>query len=514
MTKKQKRALLSVSDKTGIVELARELVNLDYQIISTGGTFKAVTDGGIKATYVTEITGFPEILDGRVKTLHPFIHGGILAMRNQKHLAQLKELGIVPIDLVVVNLYPFRETIAKPDVSLAEAIENIDIGGPCMVRAASKNHRDVLVVVNPQRYDEVIGKLKAGTVDAQMSLDLAVEAFAHTAEYDSYITQYLSRFATAREKFPTFMQLVGEKVETLRYGENPQQEAAFYRQLDVQGASIGAARQLQGKELSFNNIIDLNAALELVKEFAEPGAVIIKHTNPCGTALGGSISEAYTRAYDADPLSAFGGIVGLNRKVDRATAEKMLEIFLEAVIAPDYDKEALEVFKKKKNLRVLSCGDLEKSAPGLDVKAVNGGFLVQDSDDSNFKYRHLQVVSKKQPSEEQIQELLFAWDVVKHVKSNAIVVSKNKATLGIGAGQMNRVGSANIAFKQAGEACQGAVLASDAFFPFSDTVEAAAAAGIAAIIQPGGSVRDEESIAAADEHGLVMIFTSMRHFKH
>ncbi|MGI5891612.1 MAG: bifunctional phosphoribosylaminoimidazolecarboxamide formyltransferase/IMP cyclohydrolase [Bacillota bacterium] len=510
----KKRALISVSDKTSVVELAGELVSLGYEIVSTGGTYKAIKEGGVEATYVTEITGFPEILGGRVKTLHPFVHGGILAMRNEEHLQQLADLGIVPIDLVVVNLYPFRQTIAKPDVTLAEAIENIDIGGPTMVRAAAKNHNDVIIIVNPARYKEIIAKLKTGAVDAQTRLALASEAFTHTAEYDTYISNYLQNIAGMAEPFPAVAHLVGEKRQDLRYGENPQQKAAFYRSFAARGASIGTAKQLQGKELSFNNIIDLNAALELVKEFSEPAAVIIKHTNPCGTALGANLCEAYQRAHEADPVSAFGGIVGLNREVDAATAQEMIKIFLEAIIAPSFSEEALAVLTAKPNLRLLACGDLSVSATPLDIKSVNGGFLLQESDSAAMKYNELIVVSKRQPTDDEIAELLFAWDVVKHVKSNAIVVTKNRQTIGVGAGQMNRVGSANIAFAQGGEACKGAVLASDAFFPFRDTVDAAAAAGITAIIQPGGSMRDEESITAADEHGIALVFTGMRHFKH
>jgi phosphoribosylaminoimidazolecarboxamide formyltransferase/IMP cyclohydrolase len=510
----KKRAIISVSDKTGIVELAKALVELGYELVSTGGTYKAIKAGGVEATYVTEITGFPEILGGRVKTLHPFVHGGILAMRNEEHLAQLADLGIVPIDLVVVNLYPFRQTIAKPDVTLADAVENIDIGGPCMVRAAAKNHKDVIVIVNPARYEEIIEKLQKGSVDEATRLALATEAFTHTAEYDTYISGYLQRVSGEKDLFPGMAHIVGEKVQDLRYGENPQQKAAFYRSFAAKGACVGTAQQLHGKELSFNNIIDINAALELVREFGQPAAVVIKHTNPCGTALGADICDAYKRAYSADPLSAYGGIVGLNREVDAATAQEMTQTFLEAVIAPSFSDEALQALSAKKNLRVLACGDLAQSGASLDIKSVNGGFLLQECDAADMKYDELKVVSKRQPTEDEMAELLFAWDVVKHVKSNAIVVTKNRQTLGVGAGQMNRVGSANIAFAQGGENCKGAVLSSDAFFPFRDTVDAAAAAGITAIIQPGGSVRDEESIAAADEHGMALVFTGMRHFKH
>lgn len=512
----KKRAIISVSNKTGVVELARELVALDYEIVSTGGTFKAITQAGIPATYVTEITGFPEILEGRVKTLHPHVHGGILAKRTPEHLAQLKDLGIIPIDLVVVNLYPFKQTIAKENVTLEEAIENIDIGGPTMVRAAAKNYLAVAIVVNPDRYQDVINELKStGEVSAALRLSLAAEAFAHTADYDTYIAEYLAQVMDNSDQFPMNLALRGEKIQDLRYGENPHQKAVFYREAGVKGAGVGTARQIHGKELSFNNIIDLNAALELVREFDSPAAVIIKHTNPCGTALGETLTEAYTRAFDADPVSAFGGIVGLNQTVDKDTAEKMTKTFLEAVIAPSFSPEALEVLTKKANIRLLETGDLTKAEGSkYDVKKVNGGILLQDVDAGRVSESDLKVVTKRKPTPEEVAELLFSWKVVKHVKSNAIVVSKDRQTIGVGAGQMNRVGSANIAFAQAGEKCVGAVLASDAFFPFRDTIDQAAKAGITAIIQPGGSLRDEESIKAADEHNIAMVFTGMRHFKH
>lgn len=512
----KKRAIISVSNKTGVVELARELVALDYEIVSTGGTFKAITQAGVPATYVTEITGFPEILEGRVKTLHPHVHGGILAKRTPEHLAQLKDLGIIPIDLVVVNLYPFKQTIAKENVTLEEAIENIDIGGPTMVRAAAKNYLAVAIVVNPDRYQDVINELKStGEVSAALRLSLAAEAFAHTADYDTYIAEYLAQVMDNSDQFPMNLALRGEKIQDLRYGENPHQKAVFYREAGVKGAGVGTARQIHGKELSFNNIIDLNAALELVREFDSPAAVIIKHTNPCGTALGETLTEAYTRAFDADPVSAFGGIVGLNQTVDKDTAEKMTKTFLEAVIAPSFSPEALEVLTKKANIRLLETGDLTKAEGSkYDVKKVNGGILLQEVDTGRVSESDLKVVTKRKPTPEEVAELLFSWKVVKHVKSNAIVVSKDRQTIGVGAGQMNRVGSANIAFAQAGEKCVGAVLASDAFFPFRDTIDQAAKAGITAIIQPGGSLRDEESIKAADEHNIAMVFTGMRHFKH
>lgn len=508
----KKRAVISVSDKTGVLDFARALVELDYEIVSTGGTYKAISEAGIPALYVTEITGFPEILDGRVKTLHPFIHGGILACRNQSHLAQLEDLGIVPIDLVAVNLYPFRQTIAKAGVTLEEAIENIDIGGPSMVRAAAKNHQDVVIVVNPQSYPAIIEKLKSGTVDYPTRLNLAREAFTHTAEYDAFISKYLQKQAGYEELFPETAILVGEKAQGLRYGENPHQNAAFYRIPGAKGASVSTASQLQGKELSFNNIVDINAAFELVKEFSVPAAVIIKHTNPCGAAMGSSLSEAYAKAYAADTLSAYGGIAALNREIDKDVAHEMVKNFYEAIIAPSFTKDALEVFTVKPNLRLLSTGTLEDGEADFDLKKVKGGFLIQNSDHKLVE--ELKVVSQNKPSEADLEELLFAWSVVKHVKSNAIVVTKDRQTIGVGCGQMNRVGAAEIAFEQGKEKCQGAVLASDAYFPFRDTIDAAAKAGISAIIQPGGSVRDDESIAAADEHGIAMVFTGMRHFKH
>jgi len=512
----KKRAIISVSDKTGVVELAKELVKLDFEIVSTGGTFKTITQSGVEATYVSQITGFPEILEGRVKTLHPHVHGGILAKRTDEHLAQLEELGIVPIDLVVVNLYPFKQTIAKENVTLEEAIENIDIGGPTMVRAAAKNYSSVAIIVNPDNYQKVINEIKStGEVSAELRLSLAKEAFAHTADYDTYIAEYLAKVIGPKDIFLQNLNLRGEKIQDLRYGENPHQKAVFYRETGAKGAGVGTARQIHGKELSFNNIIDLNAALELVKEFHQPAAVIIKHTNPCGTALGENLAKAYERAFDADPVSAFGGIVGLNCEVDKDTAEKMAKTFLEAIIAPAFSAEALAVLTKKANVRLLETGEINQvENVKYDVKKVNGGFLLQDMDKGQVKEQDLRVVSKRKPTPKELEEMMFSWKVVKHVKSNAIVVSKDKQTIGVGAGQMNRVGAANIAFAQAGEKCSNAVLASDAYFPFRDTIDEAAKAGITAIIQPGGSMRDEESIKAADEHGITMVFTGMRHFKH
>ena len=511
-----KRALISVSNKAGCVEFARALHELGFEIVSTGGTFKTIKGAGIPARYVTEITGFPEILDGRVKTLNPYIHGGILARRTPEHLAQLEEHNIGTIDLVAVNLYPFKETIAKPNVTLEDAIENIDIGGPTMVRSAAKNCESVAIIVNPERYAEVIAELKEkGQVSAETRFRLAAEAFTHTAEYDSYISTYLNKLLKKDAAFPQALTMSFVKAQDCRYGENPHQKAAFYRTPGAVTPGVGTAVQLQGKELSFNNIMDSNAAFECVREFNEPTAVIIKHNNPCGVASSPSLVEAYQRAFDADPVSAFGGIVACNRAVDKATAEEMVKTFLEVVIAPDFDTDALDVFKTKENFRVLKTGGMpEGPQQGWDMKAVNGGLLVQDVDKGQIKVADLKVVSKKQPTKEELEELLFAWKVVKHVKSNAIVVTKDKCTLGVGAGQMNRVNSSRIAINQAGDNVKGAVLASDAFFPFRDNVDEAAKAGITAIIQTGGSLRDDDSIKAADEYGMVMILTGLRHFKH
>lgn len=511
-----KRALISVSDKTGVVDFARALEEMGVEILSTGGTAQILRQAGVRVTLVAEVTGFPEILGGRVKTLHPAVHAGILAERKPEHLNQIGEFGIRPIDLVAVNLYPFKKTIAREGVTLAEAIENIDIGGPAMIRAAAKNHAYVVVVVNPARYTEVIEALRRdGDVSAERRLALAQEAFAHTAHYDAAIATYLAGFTVGVETFPAEAAFPFERVQVLRYGENPHQRAAFYRDLNARGASVATARQLHGKELSYNNILDLNAAFELVCEFTEPAAVIVKHNNPCGVSSRTDLAEAYRLAYAGDPVSAFGGIVACNRPVDGATAAEMAKIFLEAVIAPDFTPEALEILTRKANLRLLATGPVEQGAGDwLQMRKVNGGLLVQEADRALFREGDLKVVTAKRPTEEQIAEMAFAFAIVKHVKSNAIVVTKDRMLLGVGAGQMNRVGAARIALEQAGEKARGAVLASDAFFPFPDTVEEAARAGIAAIVQPGGSIRDEESIKAADAHGIAMLFTGMRHFKH
>jgi phosphoribosylaminoimidazolecarboxamide formyltransferase/IMP cyclohydrolase len=511
---KIERALISVSDKTGVVEFARVLHSLGVEIISTGGTMKTLKEAGIPVVYVSEITGFPEIMDGRVKTLNPYIHGGILAIRdNPEHVQAMRQHKIKGIDLVVVNLYPFRATIAKPDVSQEEAVENIDIGGPAMIRAAAKNFAYVAVVVNPDKYGEIADELaKKGEISREMRMELAREAYSHTAEYDACIAGYLAG-QLGQGRFPGRLQLVFDKVQDLRYGENPHQQAAFYRESGSAGVGVAGARQLHGKELSFNNIVDLESAFNIVNEFAAPAATVIKHTNPCGTGTGVSLAAAYAKAYEADPLSAYGGIIGLNREVDQATAEQIAKIFVEAVIAPGFSEEALAVLTRKKNIRLLAA-QFGARVGAVDIKRVSGGILVQDTDTGEASAAKTTVVSKRAPTEAEMRQLEFAWKVVKHVKSNAIVVAADDRTLGVGAGQMNRVGAANIALDQAGEAAKGAVLASDAFFPFRDTVDAAAKAGITAIIHPGGSIHDDESIQAADEHGIAMVFTGMRHFKH
>ncbi|MDN5344393.1 MAG: phosphoribosylaminoimidazolecarboxamide formyltransferase / cyclohydrolase [Clostridia bacterium] len=511
-----KRALLSVSDKTGLIEFARGLTDLGWELVSTGGTARALTEAGLPVTEVATVTGFPEILDGRVKTLHPKIHGGILARPTREHQEQLQEQGIQTIDLVVVNLYPFRETIARPGVTPEEAIENIDIGGPSMVRAAAKNNERVAVVVDPASYGEVLAELQEqGEIGPATRRRLAAAAFAHTAAYDAAIAAYFQRLLRNEEPFPASFVLSGEKVQDLRYGENPHQGAAFYRLPAPPPGSLAGARQLQGKELSYNNLMDLDAAWNLAGDFEEPVVAIIKHTNPCGVARGETPAAAYRRAYAADPVSAFGGIVACNRPVDGEMAREMVEIFLEAVIAPAFTPEALEILRSKPNMRLLAAGEraTHRDREYL-VRPVSGGFLVQEPDLQVLDPARLKVVTVRQPAAREREDLLFAWRVVKHVKSNAIVVAQDGVTLGIGAGQMNRVGAARIALEQAGARAKGAVLASDAFFPFGDTVALAAAAGITAIIQPGGSLRDEESIKAADAAGMAMVFTGVRHFRH
>lgn len=516
-----KRALLSVSDKAGIVAFATELHKVGVQLLSTGGTAKLLAESGLPVTEVSDHTGHPEIMDGRVKTLHPKIHGGILARRGQDEDVMV-ENEIDAIDLVVVNLYPFAQTVANPECSLADAIENIDIGGPTMVRAAAKNHKDVTIVVNACDYDNVIAEMQAngGSVSDTLRFDLAIKAFEHTAEYDGMIANYFgTRLEQSEGEFPRTYNMQLTKKQDLRYGENSHQEAAFYVENSVQENSVSTAQQLQGKALSFNNIADTDAALECVKEFEQPACVIVKHANPCGVALGDDISSAYERAYKTDPTSAFGGIIAFNRELDAATAEAIISRqFVEVIIAPTVADDALAVCSKKQNVRVLACGDWQgQLTEGYDFKRVNGGLLVQERDFGMVELDDLTVVSKVKPTEQQLKDLMFTWKVAKYVKSNAIVYCKDGMTIGVGAGQMSRVYSAKIAGIKAadeGLVVEGSVMASDAFFPFRDGIDAAAAAGIAAVIQPGGSMRDEEVIAAADEHGIAMVFTGMRHFRH
>jgi phosphoribosylaminoimidazolecarboxamide formyltransferase/IMP cyclohydrolase len=516
-----KRALVSVSDKTGIAEFAKELVSLKVEILSTGGTAKALKSQGLPIIDVSEYTGFPEMLDGRVKTLHPKIHGGLLGIRdNPEHVEKMKEFHIEPIDLVVVNLYPFEATVAKEGCPLEEAIENIDIGGPTMLRSAAKNYRFVTVIVDPTDYIPVLEEMKEnkGEVSLETNFRLAKKVFQHTARYDGAISNYLSSLMPERKlmKFPETLNLQFYKVQELRYGENPHQEAAFYREREAREPSPVNALQLQGKELSFNNILDIDAAIDTVKEFDEMAAVIIKHNNPCGVSISKkSITDAYEKAKACDPVSAFGGIVVVNRTIEGEAARAITSLFTEVVIAPDFTPEALEIFKTKKDLRLLKLF-MGKGYPlsGFDLKKVTGGILVQDRDLMTFDISKAKVVTKRVPTEQELKALDFAWKVCKHVKSNAIVYAREEQLIGVGAGQMSRVDSSKIAAFKAQFPLKGAVMASDAMFPFRDNVDAAAEVGIAAIVQPGGSVRDDEVIAAADEFGMAMLFTGVRHFKH
>ncbi|MDP1510130.1 bifunctional phosphoribosylaminoimidazolecarboxamide formyltransferase/IMP cyclohydrolase [Paenibacillus sp. CMAA1739] len=512
-----KRALVSVSDKRGIVEFCRELSKLGVEIVSTGGTSSLLSKEGIPVIGISEVTGFPEIMDGRVKTLHPAVHSGLLAVRdNEEHQRQMKELGLDYIDLVVVNLYPFAETIAKPGVTYEDAIENIDIGGPTMLRSAAKNHAFVSVVVDADDYSTVLEEIrKDGDTELNTRKRLAAKVFRHTAAYDALISDYLSN--VTGDPLPERYTVTYEKIQDLRYGENPHQQAAFYREPLAAKGTLTTAKQLHGKELSYNNINDANAALQIVKEFSEPTVVAVKHMNPCGVGIGGSIYEAYSKAYAADPTSIFGGIVAANRIIDGDTANKLSEIFLEIILAPGFTKEALEILTKKKNIRLLDLGELspaEQAKSRYVVTSIEGGMVVQQNDVHAVDPDALTVVTERAPSEEELKQLLFSWKVVKHVKSNAIVLAADNMTIGVGAGQMNRVGAAKIAIEQAGDKAKGAVLASDAFFPMGDTLELAAKAGITAVIQPGGSIKDEESIKVANEYGIAMVFTGVRHFKH
>ncbi|HHC6511908.1 TPA: bifunctional phosphoribosylaminoimidazolecarboxamide formyltransferase/IMP cyclohydrolase [Vibrio parahaemolyticus] len=523
-----RRALISVSDKTGIVEFAQALAERGVDILSTGGTARLLAEQGIAVTEVSDYTGFPEMMDGRVKTLHPKVHGGVLGRRGQDDDVMAKH-GINPIDMVVVNLYPFAETVAKDGCTLADAVENIDIGGPTMVRSAAKNYKDVTIVVNASDYDRVIAEMDANdkSLTLETRFDLAIAAFEHTAAYDGMIANYFGTMVPSygenkegdeESKFPRTFNQQFEKKQDMRYGENSHQAAAFYVEANPQEASVSTARQIQGKALSYNNIADTDAALECVKEFNEPACVIVKHANPCGVALGKDILEAYNRAYQTDPTSAFGGIIAFNQELDAETAIAIVERqFVEVIIAPSVSAEAIEVVAAKKNVRLLECGEWSTKTTGFDVKRVNGGLLVQDRDQGMVSLDDLKVVSKRQPTEEELKDALFCWKVAKYVKSNAIVYAKGDMTIGVGAGQMSRVYSAKIAgIKAADEGLEvaGSVMASDAFFPFRDGIDAAAEAGIKCVIQPGGSMRDDEVIAAADEHGMAMIFTGMRHFRH
>lgn len=516
-----RRALISVSDKTQLVEFAQALHQFNIEILSTGGTFKLLSDNGIPAIEVADYTGFPEMMDGRVKTLHPKIHGGILGRRGVDDQT-MAEHDINAIDMVVVNLYPFEQTVAKPDCSLEEAVENIDIGGPTMVRAAAKNHRDVAVVVSPASYTDIVDALRenSGALPLQMRFDLAIKAYEHTAGYDGSIANYFGRLVgNGSNKFPRTFNLQLIKSEELRYGENPHQQSAFYLDKTINGeASIASAVQLQGRELSYNNIADTDAALETVKQFAEPTCVIVKHANPCGVASADDITQAYERAFATDSESAFGGIIAFNRELDAATAQAICDRqFVEVIIVPRVSEAALAITQQRENVRVLSCGEWSEALPALDYKRVNGGLLVQDRDMAGMTEQQLKIVSKRQPTADEVRDLLFAWKVAKFVKSNAIVYAKNLQTIGVGAGQMSRVNSARIAAIKAEHAklaVAGSVMASDAFFPFRDGIDNAAQAGIRCVIQPGGSIRDNEVIAAADEHDMAMVFTGIRHFRH
>ncbi|MGC0884892.1 bifunctional phosphoribosylaminoimidazolecarboxamide formyltransferase/IMP cyclohydrolase [Pantoea agglomerans] len=526
-TRPVRRALLSVSDKAGILEFAQALSSRGVELLSTGGTARLLADAGLAVTEVSDYTGFPEMMDGRVKTLHPKVHGGILGRRGQDD-AIMAQHDISPIDMVVVNLYPFAQTVAREGCSLEDAVENIDIGGPTMVRSAAKNHKDVAIVVSSGDYDAIIAEMDAheNGLTLETRFDLAIKAFEHTAAYDSMIANYFGSLVPAYHgdrnqpagRFPRTLNLNFIKKQDMRYGENSHQDAAFYIEENITEASVATARQVQGKALSYNNIADTDAALECVKEFSEPACVIVKHANPCGVATGDSLLAAYDRAYQTDPTSAFGGIIAFNRELDEATAQAIISRqFVEVIIAPAVSEAALKITAAKQNVRVLICGQWQNRTAALDFKRVNGGLLVQDRDLGMVDTSQLRVVSKRQPTEQELRDALFCWKVAKFVKSNAIVYARDNMTIGIGAGQMSRVYSAKIAgIKAADEGLEvkGSAMASDAFFPFRDGIDAAAASGVSCVIQPGGSIRDEEVIAAADEHGIAMIFTDMRHFRH
>lgn len=515
-----RRALLSVSDKSGVVEFARDLSKLNIELLSTGGTAKLLSDNGIAVTEVSDHTGFPEIMDGRVKTLHPKIHGGILGRRGQDDDV-MQQHDIDPIDLVVINLYPFAATVAKPDCSLEDAIENIDIGGPTMLRAAAKNHKHVAVVVNPSDYSAILSKLGNNNcaLDDETRFDLAVKTFEHTSQYDGMIANYLGKkLPNCDADFPRTLNLQFQQSQVLRYGENPHQRGAFYIEEGVLEPSVATSKVIQGKELSYNNVADTDAALECVRQFSTPACVIVKHANPCGVASATDIMQAYELAYQTDPTSAFGGIIAFNHSLDAKTAETIVDRqFVEVLIAPTIPEDTRKVLAKKKNVRVLECGTWQGTIESFDYKRVLGGLLVQDRDLGVINQEDLKIVSKRQPSEQEINDLLFAWKVVKFVKSNAIVYVRDQQTIGVGAGQMSRVYSARIAAIKAQDEnleVAGSVMASDAFFPFRDAIDAAHENGITAIIQPGGSINDKDVIAAVDELGIAMVLTNMRHFRH
>lgn len=510
-----KRALISVFDKTGIVDFAKSLDAMGWQIISTGGTSKKLKEEGIKVQDISDLTKFPECFDGRVKTLHPNVEGGILAIRdNERHRQQMAELGVEPIDIVVCNLYPFKQTVLKPGVSHEEIIENIDIGGPTMIRAAAKNYKFVTVITDPDDYTKVIDELKVhGQTSAETKEMLAAKVFIHTAHYDALIAGYFSERLGI--KSPQTLTLTYEKKQDLRYGENPHQAATFYTSIKGTGGTLTAAVQLHGKELSYNNIGDTDGALETLKEFDEPTIVAAKHANPCGVGSAATILEAYKKAYEADPVSIYGGIVVANREIDGETASEMSKIFLEVIVAPSFSSDALEILTKKKNIRLLQLEKIgQKNIKASKAKTVLGGLLIQDLDTALLPEEELKVVTKRQPTSQEMEDMMFAWKVVKHTKSNGIAIAKNKCTTGVGPGQVSRIWALENAIRQGGERIAGSSMASDAFFPFADCVEAAYKAGITAIIQPGGSVRDQESIEAADKYGIAMVFTGMRHFKH
>jgi phosphoribosylaminoimidazolecarboxamide formyltransferase/IMP cyclohydrolase len=509
------RALISVSDKTGIVEFAEKLVDLGWDLISTGGTARAIREAGIPVRDVSDVTGFPECLDGRVKTLHPKIHGGILNIRaNAEHQRQCRELGIENIDLLVINLYPFKKTMEKPGVAFEECIENIDIGGPTMLRSAAKNFNDVTVVVDPSDYQTVLDEIaENGDTTYETRYRLSLKVFETTAAYDTMISDYLRARVEGDLLAEEKVTMTYEKVQDLRYGENPHQRAAFYKEIGSGRGTLIAARQLQGKELSYNNINDTNGALEILKEYTdEPTIVAVKHANPCGVASDATIAKAYSRAYEADPTSIFGGIVASNGEIDADTANQMVKIFLEVVVAPSFTPEALEIFKVKENLRLLELPDILHREKGYEFKKVLGGILIQERDTELFD--HLEVVTDRAPSEKEMEDLIFAWKAVKNTKSNAISLAKDKCLIANGPGQVNRIWPMENCVLHGGEGCKGAVMASDAFFPFDDVCKTAAAAGITAIIQPGGAKRDADSIAVCNANGIAMVFTGMRHFKH